>query len=207
MEKILQQHTLKERIFKKLTNQSGCPLCSLIIDFEFSLLAKIQYNITQNDSFRKQIAMEGGFCDFHFKQFKKIANFKTNALLLKSLLEFGIHKDVFAEINCQLCKEINQFENELINYTAELFNDIDFYNRYKKSNGFCVIHLKGMLSNIKDEEIKRKILQIHREQIDNFKPILEMMNSVKSYFDIDISKRGLINVIIQKLVGRKATII
>ena len=203
MEEIMEETEFTEKIFEKIENEQGCPLCSMVMDYEFNMLATIQYEVTQNDSVRKQIAMEGGFCDFHFRQFKKIANYKTNILLLKALVEFGMHKDVNANINCRFCNAVDQFEDELIRYASELFTDKNFLDRFNMSNGLCVIHLRKILGNINDEELKRIILQIHRDQIDSFKPTLEMMNSATSYLNVDISKRGLINVIIQKLVGRK----
>lgn len=200
---IMEGNVLKEKLFWKMENESGCPVCSLLMSYEFDLLASMQYDITNNDSLRKQIAMEGGFCDFHFRQFKKIANYKTNILLLKAIVDAGMHKNVNVNIDCRLCNAVNQFENELVHHSSELFSDIDFQDRFKKSNGLCIIHLKEILVNINEEGQKNMILKIHHEQIDRFKPLLEMMSSARSYFDIDINNRELVNVLIQKFAGRK----
>lgn len=194
----------KKLIFDKIESEPGCPLCSLLMDYEFNLLANIHYEVTRNESIRKQIASEGGFCDFHFRQFKKIANYKTSITLLKSLIDSEIHKNINTNINCHLCNEIKLFENELILFTTDLFNDFDFlHDKFKNSNGFCIIHLKSILQNIKDQNLIDTLTQFHHEQIERFKPIIELMNSSKSYLEISMSNRGLVNVLIQKFAGRK----
>ena len=194
---------LKEKLLEKIKDESGCPLCALVMDHEFSLLADIQYDIVRYESLRKEVAAEGGFCDYHFRQFKKISNYKTSIPLLKAIIESGIHKDIYANINCRLCKEINQFEDELIKQTSSLFYDFNFQEIYKKSNGICVIHLKGIIKNIQNEKLRTAIEQFHNEQIDRFKPMLETMSATESYLDIPFSNRELVNILIQKFAGRK----
>ncbi len=193
----------KEKIKKIMAESEECPVCSIAIDYEFDMLAKIQYDITHDESLRAEVAKEGGFCDFHFKQFKRIANFKTSTLLLQSILENGFFKNITAEIDCRICKTVNQIERDLINDLAVLFNDVNFRNKFEKSNGVCAVHLKDILKVIDQEELKEWLIKTHREQIERFKPILEELNSANSYWNIEMSKREFVNLLIQKFAGRK----
>ncbi len=36
-----------------LNSKAGCPVCNAIIDYEFDLLSKLQYEIHNNESVRK----------------------------------------------------------------------------------------------------------------------------------------------------------
>lgn len=167
------------------------------------MLAKIQFGITHDESLRVEVASEGGFCDFHFRQFKRIANFKTNTLLLQAIVESGYYKNVAAEIDCRICRAIDKAENELINDMAELLADIDFQNKHEQSNGVCVVHLKRILETINQDDLKERLIKIHCKQIDRYKPILEELNSGKSYWNIEMGKRDFVNIMIQKFAGRK----
>jgi hypothetical protein len=194
---------LDEGIINKMGNEHGCPICSLLLEYEFDMLAKIQFGITHDKSLRMEVASEGGFCDFHFRQFKRIANFKTNTMLLQAIVESGYYKNVVAEINCRFCRVIDKAENELINDMAELLANIDFQNRYEQSNGVCVVHLKRILETIKQDDLKEQLIKIHCEQVERLKLILEELNSAESYWNIEMGKREFVNILIQKFAGRK----
>jgi len=194
----------KKEIIKKIKNKINCPLCSIITDYEFNLLAKIQYDITYDENFRKQIASEGGFCDFHFKQFKKIANAKTNMFLLLSIIESEVYMNIDFENHCRLCKSIDLLEKKLVKYTVDLFHDFEFQNIFENSYGLCNVHIKTVLKEIKEDELRDWIIKIHREQIESLKSDLHSMSSVKSYFEISADKRKLISFLIEKFAGRKS---
>jgi len=194
----------KKEIIKKIKNKINCPLCSIITDYEFNLLAKIQYDITYDENFRKQIASEGGFCDFHFKQFKKIANAKTNMFLLLSIIESEVYMNIDFENHCRLCKSIDLLEKKLVKYTVDLFHDFEFQNIFENSYGLCNVHIKTVLKEIKEDELRDWIIKIHREQIESLKSDLHSMSSVKSYFEISADKRKLICFLIEKFAGRKS---
>ena len=193
----------KEKIKKTIDGSKGCPICSIVLEYEFDLLAKIQYGISQDESLRREIAIEGGFCDFHYRQFKRLANFKTNTLLLQSIVESGFFKNTAAEINCRICRVINKAEDGLINDMTELLAGKDFQNNFEQSYGVCAVHLKGILKVIKPEGLKEWLVRIHQQQIERYKTILEELNSANSYWDIEMGKREFVNLLIQKFAGRK----
>ena len=113
-----------------LNSKAGCPVCNAIIDYEFDLLSKLQYEIHNNESVRKEVAGEGGFCDFHFRQFKKVAGGFTNIVLLKALIESGSYEKDNFEIECRLCKQVDSFENSLITAQYELLKDESFKKKF-----------------------------------------------------------------------------
>ena len=102
--------TNEEEIINRIINEDGCPLCAMVLDFEFDFLAKLQHEVAVDESTRKEIANEGGFCDFHFRQFKKIADGKTNILLLKTIIEEKIYESLLEERECRICTAVSKYE-------------------------------------------------------------------------------------------------
>jgi len=64
----------EEQIFNKMREVRRCPVCALLEDLEFEILCQFQYDLTRNEGVRTAIAKAGEFCDFHFLQFRKLAN-------------------------------------------------------------------------------------------------------------------------------------
>ncbi|MHB1687156.1 MAG: hypothetical protein ACYCVH_07265 [Ignavibacteriaceae bacterium] len=200
----------KNIILKNINTEPGlssakaaCPLCNALMDYEFDLLAKLQYEIHNNESVRKKVAEEGGFCDFHFRQFKKIASGLTNILLLKSLVESDSYKKESFNIECRLCNQIDSFENALIIAQYELFKDDSFKHKFSDTIGLCFVHFNKIISISDDAEIDKWLKEIHIDQIKRTKEEFDFMLRFKSFYEIDREKRKLINIMIEKFAGRK----
>lgn len=185
------------------SRKSGCPLCSMLSDYEFNLLAQTQYDVVNNEKIRNQIAQNGGFCDFHFRQFKKIANGKTNILLLKSIIEAGSYKKKNFTINCDICKSVDIYESEIIKTLPSFLNDKSFRSGFEKSSGICFNHLNMVIELISDKDILTWLINTHVKQIERLQADFNQMNGIESFYEIDLSKRKLINILIEKLAGRK----
>ncbi len=186
-----------------LNSKAGCPVCSAIIDYEFDLLSKLQYEIHNNESIRKEVAEEGGFCDFHFRQFKKIASGLTNIALLKSLIESSSYKKDNFKIECRLCKQIDSYENSLISAQIELLKEESFKKKFYNTTGLCFEHFRQVISMCDNENIKNWLKEIHVVQIEKMQSDFEYMLQFKSFYEIDREKRKLINIMIEKFAGRK----
>jgi hypothetical protein len=200
--KNLSRENMYQEISERLVKEISCPLCSMVMDYEFNLLARTQYQVTNDDSVRNEISLEGGFCDFHFRQFKKIASGKTNIILLKSIIENGLYKKNQFEIDCRICKTVNEYENELIKNFLNFLSEQENRNQFEKTNGICSVHLKE-LCKLTDDETSNWLLSTYVLQIDRMQEDFENMNNFKSYYEIDREKRKLINVLIEKLAGRR----
>ncbi len=200
----MKENASKEKLFWKMENESGCPVCSLLMDYEFNLLANIQYDITNDDSLRKQIAMGGGFCDFHFRQFKKIANGKTNIVFLKTIIEVGPYKKENFKINCKICEKVHEYEIAAVQIFTNLLSTVETAAKFEQSNGICFDHLKMANNFIKDVALRTWLGRTHIYQIERMKEDFVYMNGISSFYEIDREKRGLINALIQKLTGRKS---
>jgi hypothetical protein len=194
---------LVSRLIEKIKNDSGCPLCSLVMDFEFNELARIQFEVTTDKAARDNIAVRGGFCDFHFRQFKKIASGKTNIRILKSILDTGVYKKKDFKIDCLICKTVDDFESELIKVVNEFLLEPESRTKLEKTDGFCFPHMNDVSNLSKDENLKDWLCKIYIEQIERMKSDFDSMDNVKSYYEIDLKKRKLINILIEKLAGRK----
>ncbi len=186
-----------------LNSKAGCPVCNAIIDYEFDLLSKLQYEIHNNESVRKEVAEEGGFCDFHFRQFKKVAGGFTNIALLKSLIESNSYADNNFRINCRLCKQVDSFENSLITVQYELLKDESFKKKFCDTIGLCFEHFNQVILICDNEDIKNWLKEIHVEQIKRMREDFDFMLTFKSFYEIDREKRALINTMIEKFAGRK----
>jgi hypothetical protein len=195
--------SIKEELSERVSTEDGCPLCSMMMDYEFNQIAHIQYEVSNNKNIREMIASEGGFCDFHFRQFRKIANGKTNISLLKSIIEVGAYKKENFQIECRLCKSVNEYEYNLLRVFTEFLSEKEKRTQHEKTNGICFIHLKQVKYLIEDENIKGWLQKIHIEQIERMRTDFDFMNALKSFYEIDRKKRKLINILIEKLAGRK----
>ena len=193
----------KEELSERISTENGCPLCSMMMDYEFNQIAHIQYEVSNNKIIREMIASEGGFCDFHFRQFRKIANGKTNISLLKSIIEAGAYKEENFQIECRLCKSVNEYEYNLLRVFAEFLSEKEKRTQHEKTNGICFSHLKRLNDFIEDENTKCWLHKVHIEQIERMQTDFDFMNALKSFYEIDREKRKLINILIEKLAGKK----
>jgi hypothetical protein len=201
--------SVKKEIINRIVKENGCPLCSMVMDFEFDFLAKLQHKVANEENIRREISSEGGFCDFHFRQFKKIASGKTNILLLNTIIEEKIYSKDFSDkkdnyrIECRICNSVNEYEKECVKNFTDILQQEENRNKYKATNGICSVHLKQADKIIADENIKLWLNNTYKTQIERMQGDFEEMSSHKSFYEIDREKRKLINVLIEKLAGRK----
>lgn len=196
---------IENTIMIKLKSENGCPICSIVLDYEFNLIAKLQYEITYNEKLRKEVANEGGLCDFHFRQFRKIANGKTNILFLKTIIEEGAYKKENFSIECRLCKGVTKYEKTIIEKFINIIKIEENKEEFVHSRGICFEHIKLVYNLIDDEKTKLWLQKVNIEQIENLKTEYDYMSNVNSYYEIDRKMRSLISSLIQKLTGRKSS--
>lgn len=197
-------NNIKQEILYKIDNEQGCSLCSLILDFEFQLLSKMQLDVSNDENVRNRIARKGGFCDFHFRQFKKITNGKTRIVFLKAILDQEAYKKESFKVDCTLCKSIENYEQELIENLIEILTEEQTLKKFEVSNGICFDHLQKVKNLLVDLQLKKYLHEITIKQLNRLKEDFEYMSKIDSYYEIDHSKRNLINALIQKLTGRKS---
>ncbi len=196
-------NNLIDELYEEISKGRGCPLCSLMINYEFNLISQIQYNVTYNDEIRKQVALEGGFCDFHFRQFKKIANGKTNIILLKSIINEGVYRKNNFFVECRICKSVNNYENEILQTFLHYISNEENRKKFDLTNGVCNEHLNKIDKLLPDDNLKIWLHKVYIMQIERMQSEFEYMSQFKSFYEIDREKRVLINILIEKLVGRK----
>jgi len=196
--------SIKIELIEKIGTESGCPICSIILDYEFHLLSKLQYEISNDEQIRKEIAIQGGFCDFHFRQFKKLANGKTNIIFLKSIIEEGAFKKENFKVKCSICKKVDNYQTAVVKSFVDLLPEKENAEKFDQSNGICFEHLELVCDFIDDEKIKNWLRKIHVVQIERLQKDFDYMNNANSFYEIERAKRGLINALIQKLTGRKS---
>jgi hypothetical protein len=182
--------------------KDGCVDCHMVLDYEFDVLAKLQFDIYTDETMRKEVADEGGFCAYHFRQFKKIANGLTNILLLKTMLECDKYKKENYNIECRVCRRVNNYEDLLMTAQYELLKETTFRSKFNDSTGLCFEHFSRIIS-LCNNECATALRKIHIEQIERLQPVFAEMSALRSFYDIDREKRALINIMIEKFAGRK----
>ena len=197
-------------ILSKMRKESRCPVCVLVQEKEFSLLSHLQYRVSQHKRVRKSIAAENGFCDFHFRQFRKIANNRTNAALLLSFIEEyrkGVQRyprNGFPKhVHCRLCNALDAYDKKLEIVMATILRNAMYRKLYVKSSGLCLLHERSVERSLRSIEAKRWLKETQLHQLISKIPMLEHVVA-KSYYDTTAEERGTIPSLVEKFVGRKA---
>jgi hypothetical protein len=192
----------EQGILRKMEKSLYCPLCSLIDDAEFDMMSHLQYDVTHKPDVREAVAEEGGFCDFHFRQFRKIATAKTNALLLMAMIErFGKSEKQFI-VNCRFCAHTEGYEGRLTEAMSHMLTENSFRVIYADHRGMCKGHLGSLTELISDEKTRKWLGAVHRNQMLRETPFLEQI-ATKSYYDTSRLARGSIPRTTEKFVGRR----
>jgi hypothetical protein len=193
----------EEKILKKIEESMRCPLCSLVDGEEFNMLSHLQYDVSQDPEVREAVAREGGFCEFHFRQFRKIANARTNALLLIALVEQFSKRDNHLTLNCRLCAHLDDYEAHLIEAVISLLKETSFRENYEMHTGLCLEHLSAVRPLMVDDDLQRWLNDVCRIQMQRETASLEQM-ATKSYYDTSRLVRGSVSRTVEKFVGRRA---
>ncbi|HTR82457.1 MAG TPA: hypothetical protein VMM58_12575 [Bacteroidota bacterium] len=190
-------------LLAKMKDEKRCPLCALVQEEEFSLLSKLQYNVSQSERVRRGIPYGGGFCDFHFRQFRKIANNRTNAVLLLSFIGYVEQHKSPPSIRCRLCATLSSYEKQMVLAMVDILKDQGQRDLYSKSAGLCFPHAETVLRLLKPLPLKRWLKGMQKQQLLREIPALESLAS-KSYYNTSGEERGAIPRVSEKFVGRKA---
>ena len=194
---------LKERIKNKLQKVLRCPVCSLLDDLEYDILCKLQYDVTNDEAIRNSIASEGGFCDFHFRQFRKVANSKTNALLLSAVIDHYMKANMEYSLHCRLCNASAEYEHNLLSSFLTLIEDSVFQEEYAKHSGLCIGHLMSLFTMDISESAKKWLMDVLRISLQNDLPLLQDMAGVSYYNTKRIARSSIIRCT-EKFAGRRA---
>jgi hypothetical protein len=200
----------KKLLLSKTRTESRCPICVLVQEEEFSLLSRLQYDVSRNKRVRTSIARNRGFCDFHFRQFRKIANNRTNAILLLSLIEtcqkggqLSRRNGTPKHVHCRLCNTLEAYEKRLEKNMALILSVESHRESYFESGGLCFLHEESVERMLRSSSVKRWLKETQLQQLLRRIPMLEHV-AAKSYYDTSAEERAAIPSIVEKFVGRKA---
>jgi len=183
--------------------ESGrCPVCHLIDNEEFDMLSRVQYDVTHSPEVREAIVNEGGFCEFHFRQFRKIANAKSNGLLMIAMVEHYSRPENALKLECRFCAYLDGIERNLLEAMLSLLEDITFREKYDRHTGLCLGHLDAVIRRTNQVELKEWLISTQREQMKREIPYLEQM-ATQSYYDTSNAARGSLVRTVEKFVGRR----
>jgi len=193
----------EDQILKKMEEERRCPVCGLLEDQEFDILSHLQYDVTCKEDVRTAIAKAGGFCDFHFRRFRKLANSQTNAVLLLALIREYCERDGGITIRCRVCNELAVSEARLLEAVDTLLRRSDFRVIYEQMPGLCVNHMKEVQRTLTSAVGRSWLQSCQITQMKRAIPDLQNMVE-RSYFDTTHDQRIVIPGSIEKFVGRKS---
>jgi len=193
----------EEEVLRRLREEQRCPLCAMVREREFDILSHLQYQVTHDEALRNTIAEEGGFCDFHFRQFRKLANAETNSLLLITMVQAYSSQGNSVQATCRLCSELALYESSILEATVGLMAEESARAAYADSSGLCLIHMHAVEQRLDDPHVRLWLRAMQSQQMKRNLPSLVAM-STRSFFDTTQSQRSSILCIVEKFVGRKA---
>lgn len=190
-------------LLDKLKSEARCPICALIQEEEFTLISKLQYDVTHDETVRKKLPAVSPFCDFHFRQFRKVANNETNALLLIAYIEHFRTNDKTVINDCGVCKKLDEYEHVLIEAMTALVKNASHRTTFAASNGICFLHEAGVGRASNSSEIIQWLAEIQQQQLEREISSLQHLTKT-SYYNSTAYERGAIVRVVEKIVGRKS---
>jgi hypothetical protein len=194
--------TFDQTIIDTIKTEPRCPICALVRENEFNMLCQLQYDVTRDRQTRVELSAEGGFCEFHFRQFRKLANSKTNALLLLELIRRYCENNGATPVTCRVCTAVESFEETLVNTLADMLDTEAFRNVYAASGGVCIKHMHDVQARDISESARFWIAERQIEQMKRAVAGLEELATVP-YYDTAFSVRGHVIQIVEKFAGRR----
>jgi hypothetical protein len=192
-----------ERILlEKMKEEARCPLCGVIEDLEYDQLAHLQHDITEDPNTRARVVDAGGFCAFHFRQFRKLANNWTIALLLDDMITCYLDGRFQSAAECPVCKQTQAYEAELEKgFISHLMNR-EFHSDYAISNGLCLPHLKTIVEKVDSQQVHELLQNTQSRQLSRLTKSLKNVIA-KAYLDTTREERGAIPRAVEKFVGER----
>jgi hypothetical protein len=192
----------KRMLLEKIKEEARCPICGVIEDLEYDQLAHLQHDITEDPSTRAQVADAGGFCDFHFRQFRKLANNWTCALLLDDMITRYLDGRFQSRAQCPVCKRTQPHETELEKAFISLLTKNEFHSEYASSNGLCLPHLEAVVEKVGSQHVQELLQTTQRRQLSRVADSLKNVVA-KAYLDTTREERGAIPRAVEKFVGER----
>ena len=192
----------EQKIIRKMEESGRCPACHLIDNEEFDMLSRVQYDVTHSPEVREAIVNEGGFCEFHFRQFRKIASARTNGLLMVGMVQWYSTPKTEYVVKCRLCDHLNAFECEFLSTIVSLLQTEAFRNKYAQHTGLCIQHLQKIVDVHQLAKWKEWLIDTQREQMKHELHYLEEM-ATQSYYETSNVARGSLVRTVEKFVGRR----
>jgi hypothetical protein len=189
-------------ILGKMKEENRCPICGVIEDLEYDLLAHLQFEITERTEVRDQVVAAGGFCPFHFRQFRKLASEKTNALFLEALVARSLGDKVLPQAGCFVCERTSSHETQLSEKFICLLEKDAFRAAYDHSNGLCLPHLESTAARTPSPEAKEFLYESQRRQLKSLGRSLKKLIS-RAWLDTSDNERSAIARAVEKLVGHR----
>jgi hypothetical protein len=158
-----------------------CPICFLTVKSIESYFNSLLYENITDIGFRSKFRKQNGFCNFHSYKFFKYNDSLAILLTYKDLLVQKINeynkKNLIIKTKknkhkeCLICDLAKDIEQRYILEIIDHLNDIEFKNKFIKSEGLCIQHFEFVLSKLK--KIPKWFFDF---QISKYKTLMDQIN-------------------------------
>ncbi|OGF51144.1 MAG: hypothetical protein A2044_08200 [Candidatus Firestonebacteria bacterium GWA2_43_8] len=151
--------------------EKGCPICFLVDRSVNAFFKSFLMEFVLNHNLTQKLNKSKGFCERHgfslIKHGDSLATAITYNVLMDDLLaelkKTGAIKSSFfkKEGDCPACEAFNESDERYTDAFVLYAKDEELIEKYKKSTGVCVPHLRKILSKCKDKELLKQLTDIH----------------------------------------------
>lgn len=199
----------KENLFDQIGNGS-CPICNLLEQFEFNLMANLQWDVgTEQNPQVEKIIREQGFCNYHFYMLFKMSNPQyLSKFLTRYIDDFVENRLALPELwqrNCTVCCQIDERTQVLIQKFSQLYqSEAAFREKFQGNSLLCLPHLRQVIASEIDQDLKNDLLRHHQNVLNGFRATMSTFID-KRYTEAEKEERGSPLRTIQLMVGYNGT--
>lgn len=148
-----------------------CPICNMLHEFEFDLLAGLQKEVGDLNTQRvEEMITTTGFCNYHFYELFKMSELQhLSKFLIRYIDDFIENKLVLPELwerDCHLCGVIDKKTRELIRQFLQLYqSEALFRENFLEKGVLCLPHLKQIITEDIPKSHKDKLILRQRKAL------------------------------------------
>ena len=190
--------------------KEGCPICAVIAEYEFQLLANLQKDIGEQDDVQKEIINHGLFCNYHYHALLTMSNRQNLAKFLIAFLHNFTEDQYYFlswwENRCYICGKREQVVAALLPSFLSLYENDDVFKRtFLKHSWLCLPHLKMLLYQEASPEVKADLVRHQKQVLRRFNESLHGLIS-KRYFNTEPFERKSADQVVDMLVGKRGLV-
>lgn len=177
-------------ILKDSLENRNCPICTILRDYETSILESLLYERVNDPEVRRKFIDSMGLCKYHAWL---IVELSEKSSLVDNLGPSLLYRDVLAKYMrddfnskkraCPICREVATYEKMIIKWIAKCMDESEWFRSlYANSKSvFCDKHYRRLVSQMRNPSAIKEFKSIQREKLDNILSRLDAYIAKKDY--------------------------